>query len=118
MESGNGSQEPLPGQDFNSAVSAAQQSGDFDFVLQTAKSSKKMLVDFREAVLMASFHGSQSAAVAMGLNFLDGMIRQAESQLQFLKETAQATREALEACGDSPPGDSSTQTIPVPEAGR
>jgi len=101
MTENNGSQEHSTAPDFNAAIAQAQADGNFDFVLETAKKSKAMLVNFREAILSASFPGRDSAHIAMGVNFLDGMIRNAEQQLAMLKQTAKATKEAIDAAGDA-----------------
>ncbi len=101
MQGSNGSQGPShapSGQpDFGAELRNAQQTGDFEFVLNTAKGSHKMLVDFRHAVRNAKFPGDVSQAVAMGLNFLDNMIVQASGQINALKQAAKATNEAMKS---------------------
>jgi hypothetical protein len=87
------SSEPLA--DFGKALDDARTTGDFDFVLDTAKKSHQMLLDFRDAVQDADFKGRQSAPVAQGLNFIDNMINQANqasSQLEALKRASKAAR--------------------------
>ena len=90
----NGSQGPSPAPDFNDAVQQAQTSGDYDFVIETAKKSKKMLVDFHSAILSTQFSGREVASDAMGINFLENMIRQTENHLQMLRQTANAIKTA------------------------
>ena len=97
MEPSNGNRAPSQGQDFNRALSEAQQSGDFEFIFQTAKDSDKMLRDFKQAVLTSSFFGRDTRAIAMGLQFLDNMITQSANQLEQLKRTEKVTREAIKA---------------------
>lgn len=97
MQESNGSQGPSHAPDFNQELQQAQATGDFDFVLETAKKSHKMLLDFRDVVKNASYSGSDAPAVAMGLNFLENMIANSASQLNTLKQTEKATREALKA---------------------
>jgi hypothetical protein len=102
----NGNTPPAPAVDFAQEMRKAQSSGDFDFVMSTAKQSQKMLVDFKEAIESASFDGRSSAAIAMGLNFLVNMIAQATQQVKLLKQTAQATREAIKAAEKQVPPES------------
>lgn len=90
----NGASAPV---DFNAQVAQAQETGNFNVVLDTAMKSKKMLVEFRDAVRNAPFDGKDCASVAMGLNFLDNMVNNASQQLAMLKQTAKATMEAIKA---------------------
>lgn len=99
MESKNGNQGPSNAPDFNAALANAQRTGDFEYVLRTAKDTSKMLRDFRDGILAASYPGVYSRPIAMGLNFLDNMVIQADGQLAALKQTAKTTKEALEATG-------------------
>lgn len=110
MQESNGSQGPSiapSGPDFNAELSKAQASGDFDFVLTTARNSHRMLVDFREAVLTATFTGRDAQTIAVGLQFLGKMIENSASQLQMLKLTEKASREAAKLAQgpEQPPGD-------------
>lgn len=97
MDSTNGKQEPSPAPDFSGALSEAQQSGDFEYIMRTARDSDKMLRDFKQAVLVSSFQGSSTRAIAMGLQFLDNMISQSANQIEQLKRTEKLTREAIKA---------------------
>jgi len=101
MQEKNGSQGPSTehSPDFNQELGRAQQTGDFNFVMQTARNSHKMLVDLKDAILRASFPGRDCVPVAMGLNFISNMIGQASVQLQMLKQTEKETRNALKANG-------------------
>ena len=103
MESENGNQGPSPAPDFSAAIDQAKDTGDFNFVLNTAKQSYKMMVDFRDAVLRAQYAGRDSTAIAMGLNFLNSMVNQASTQLNVLKQTEKATQDALKSQKDKPP---------------
>lgn len=98
MQESNESQAPstesLPTQDFSSALNQATKTGDFDFVLATAKNSHKMLTDFREAIHRTTVSGDDVVFVAMGLSFLDQMIVQSSNQLNVLKQAAKKTVEA------------------------
>jgi hypothetical protein len=89
------SQEQLKEPDFNEELRRAQATGDFDFVLETAKQSSLMLRDFRAAILNAKFLGRESGSIAMGVNFLDKMIQQSSAQFDVLKRAEKETREAL-----------------------
>lgn len=102
MES-NGQSVQSPAPDFKGALKEAKSSGDFDFVLRTAKDSDRMLREFKQAVLMTSFAGRDARAVAMGLNFLDNMMAQSAAQIEQLKRAEKATREAFKAAHKSPP---------------
>lgn len=93
----NGSQAPLHAPDFNNAVNEARQSGDFDFVIKTAKETHRAMVDFRNAVAEAKFPGSQAACVAIGLNIISNFIAQADAQVQGFKRMEKETRDALNA---------------------
>lgn len=88
---------PSTAPDFNSAYRKAQVTGDFDFVLDTAKKSHKMLIDFRDSVRSAKFPGADSQSVALGLNFLEQMIASAAAQLAALKNSEKQTTAALKA---------------------
>lgn len=94
MES-NDMPEQSPERDFKKDLQMAQSTGDFDYVLDTARKSHKMLTDFRDAIRTAEFPGKETAAVAIGLNFLDNMIANASGQLNALKQAEKQTREAL-----------------------
>ena len=97
MQGSNGSQAPSQGPDFNLELRRAQQTGDFKFVINTAKASHKMLVDLRDAIRHATFPGTDSMAIAQGLNFVDNLIANAAGQVNALKQTERATQEALKA---------------------
>src|ERR1041385_8488511 len=97
QDSKNGQPAPSNVPDFNRELQKAQATGDFDFVLETAKQSHKMLLDFRDAIQEASFQGRKSAVVATGLNFLENMITQSAGNMNALKQTERATREAMKA---------------------
>lgn len=105
VSEGNGDTPP-PVVDFAQELRRAQQTGDYEFVVTTAKQSHKMLVDFKAAVENATFEGRDSAHVAMGLNFVSNMIVQAANQVKLLKQTAQATRDALKTAEDQTPPES------------
>lgn len=91
-------QSPAPsGPDFNQEVRNAQMSGDYDFVLDTAKKSHAMLVDFRDTVKRATFLGKDAACIAQGLNFLENMVAQSASQIDGLKRAEKQTREQIKA---------------------
>jgi len=66
-------------------------------VINTAKASHKMLVDLRDAIRHATFPGTDSMAIAQGLNFVDNLIANAAGQVNALKQTERATQEALKA---------------------
>lgn len=99
MESQNEPQAPSPAPlpDFNQELRNAQKTGDFDFVLDTAKKSHRMLTDFRDAVRGASYSGATAPAISMGLNFLENMISNSAGQISALKQAEKQTREALKA---------------------
>lgn len=105
MSDQNGSQEHSTAPDYNQAMIQARETGDFDFVLKTAKDSKKMLEDFRDAILRSRFEGRDSTALAMGLNFITSMVQNATQQLAALKQTAKATQDAIKAGGANPPSE-------------
>ena len=94
------SQEPSPAQgsdapDFNQELKNAQASGDFDFVLDTAKKSHRMLTDFEDAIKRASYAGKDAAAIAMGLQFLANMIANSAGQVAALKQAEKQTQAAM-----------------------
>lgn len=82
---------------FNDAFQEAQATGDFSFVLKTARDSERMLRDFRQAVLTASFAGRDSFAIGTGLNFLESLIVQSAAQVKNIGRTEKETREAIKA---------------------
>lgn len=94
------SQEPLP--DFRNEFQKAQVTGDYDFVLDTARKSYGMLVDFKKAIEEATIPGRDSTAVAMGLNFLTNMIAQASGQVQAFKRAEKESKEAIKASSKAP----------------
>lgn len=106
MTEQNGSQgpsnEPLA-PDFNHELNQARTTGDFDFVLHTAKQSDRMLREFRDAVMRASFPGRDTGPVAMGVNFLDKMIEQSAGQLNALKRAEKESKAALKVVGPEEP---------------
>lgn len=106
MPGSNGSQGPShapSGQpDFNAELRQAQATGDFEYVLNTAKASQKMMVDFRDAIRGSSFEGRFVTAVAQGLSFLENMVVQASGQVNALKQAAKATNEAMKAAQKEP----------------
>lgn len=116
MSENNGSQGPSTAPDYNAALGIAHETGDYDFVLKTALQSRKMLIDFRDAVFSSPFNGNHCAAVAMGLNFLENMISQASGQIDSLKRAAKATQEAIKAAGKNPPSDAPEAPATPPEA--
>ena len=120
MQESNGSQAPSQGLDFNQAFRKAKVTGDFDFVLDTAKKSHKMLLDFRNVVCHAKFAGADAHSVAMGLNFLENMIANSAGQLSALKQTEKETRDAMKAENGAvpkkPPEDPTPDPAPSPEA--
>lgn len=101
---------PSHGPDFNQELKNAQQTGDFDFVLDTAKKSHRMLTDFETAIKHASFQGDEAAAVAMGLQFLANMIANSAGQINALKQAEKQTREAMRAAAKK------SQENPEPES--
>lgn len=81
--------------DFRQELRNAKATGDFDFVIETAKKSHRMLLDFRDAICGGSFDGKYASALAMGLNFLENMIGSAAAQVTGLKNAEKQTREAI-----------------------
>lgn len=112
MPESNAPQEQSPAPDFNEDIKAAQQTGDFNYVLDTAKKSHRMLVDFRDAIHAAVYPGKIAPAIAMGLNFLENMIANSANQLTALKQAEKETREALKKAAREKPQD----PAPVTEA--
>lgn len=99
MPDSNGSSEQSTAHtpDFGRELEKAKASGDFEFIIRTAKDSHKMLVDFRDAIANADFKGHQSTEVAQGLNFIAGMINQAAAQLEAIKRVSKVTTEAIKS---------------------
>lgn len=97
MQEQNGSKGPLHAPDFNQDLREAQRTGDFDYVLETAKKTHQMFLDFRNAIKQAQYRGADAHAIAMGLNFLENMINNSSGQLGALKQAEKQTREALKA---------------------
>lgn len=118
MESTNGRPVQSLGPDFNAALQEAQQTGDFAFVIKTAKESQEMIRSFHEAVVNASYPGKYASAVAMGVNLLQSMVSQSAAQLEMLKRTEKVTREAIKAAQKNPPKLDvvEPEAQPVPEA--
>ena len=90
---------------FQAEFHKAQASGNYDFVLKTAKDSERMLREFRAAILAASFPGRESGPIAMGVNFLDKMLDQALGQVNALKRAEKESREALRGKKNGTPTD-------------
>ncbi len=112
-------QSPAP--DFNEKLKEAQNTGDFDFVLETSKRSHKMLIDFRDCIARAEYPGKDCPAISMGLNFIENMIQNSAGQISALKQTEKQTREAMKAAlkaqkgGPETPPQAPGGTEPGPE---
>ena len=94
------STEPLA-PDFEKHFRQAQATGDFEYVMNTAKQSDRMIRDFRAAVMNAQFPGRESGPVAMGINFLDKMIQQSAGQMNALKRAERESKDAVKAALNS-----------------
>lgn len=97
MQGLNGSQGQLNAPDFERDLRQAQSTGDFDFVIETAKKSHRLMTDFYAVIENATFSGKDVETVAMGLRFMAKMIENSASQINGLKQAERATREALKA---------------------
>lgn len=100
MPDSNEPQEPSTapsGPDFNQEVNKAQATGDFDFVLETAKKSREMISSFRDAVLRASYPGRDAGPIAQGLQLLDTMVAQSAANIEGLKRAEKQTKEQMRA---------------------
>lgn len=102
MPESNGSQVQSHEPNFKDAYHEAVSTGDFSFVLKTAKESHRMLVDFKAAVSNASFSGRDAGAIGCGLQFMDNLINQAAAQVDQLKRTEKMTRDAIRAAQKNP----------------
>jgi hypothetical protein len=83
--------------DFGAEIRNAQQTGDFDFVLDTAKKSKEMLTGFRDTVQRGTYPGRDADVIAQGLNFLDNMVAQAAAQIDGLKRAEKQMKAQMKA---------------------
>lgn len=102
MQESNGSEPQAPstapsGRDFGNDLKHAQMSGDYEFVIDTARKSHALLIDFRETIKRSQFPGKEAATIAQGLNFLENMILQSSSQLEGLKRAEKQAREQIKA---------------------
>lgn len=94
---------PLRGPDFNSDLRDAQSTGDYDLILERARESHKVFVNFNDAIKRATYLGSDCQAVAVGLNMLQTMIQTSTNQIAMLKQSAKAQKEALKNAQKGPP---------------
>lgn len=97
MQDSNVPSAPLRAPDFSQEIRKAESTGDYDFVLETARESHKMFLNFRDAILSAQYTGKQSHAIALGLNFLDNMVSNSQAQIDGLKKAEKQTRDAMKA---------------------
>lgn len=106
--------------DFGKEMRQAQATGDFDFVLNTAKNSHRMLLDFRDVIAEARYAGKHATAIAMGLNFLENMISQSAGQISALKRAEKESEQAMKAAQHDPEKpvtpDPTSEPQPSPEA--
>lgn len=107
-----------PPPDFNAKLKEAQANGDYDFVMNTAKQSHRMLVDFQDVIAKAQFQGRDAQIVAMGLNFIINMIGQSAGQLQALKRAEKESKEAVKSALQSKSNGTGPEepVAPTPEA--
>ena len=94
MES-NGSSEQLTGPVSEPQELSAQ--------MKMAKETSVMVNQLREVIERSSYLGRDAEVIGKGIYFLRDIARQAAVQIETLKRTERATRDAIRAVGENPP---------------